>query len=834
MSTETPSSSKTFRFDISVKELGEFVWRRGDLKSGMDFTSPRRALEGTLGHQKLQSSRPEAYRAEVPLQLEIDQSGFQLCLRGRIDGVIESGGVCMLEEIKTVTGDWSGKAASLHWAQLKIYGGIWNRLNPPEPLKLRLTYYHLETETEHAFDEASEPVVLERYLDETLNVYLNWLKLHVERCRERDHSLVELEFPFDRVRRGQQQMLDAVSNLVQEGGALMVEAPTGTGKTMGALFPALKALSGEKLKQVMAVSARTPGQLMFLDSLKLLKTKGARLKSLALTAREKVCRHQDGVCDPILCVKRVGYFDRLHDARRAALFDSSDLLDTEGLKTLGDRFQVCPHALGKELVPWVDVIVGDYNYAFDPGSQLGMFGDESTRKQPVALLVDESHNLPDRGRDMYSQRLDTEDWVAAVTWLRKRDPKATNLLRDLWKGMKEPFASAKRHPRSETAPSLMQQTELFQTVEETPAPVVSAGSVEVERRVHSGLVLLKEVPEAWVMLLRHFLDRAEVVFKDASSGSVPTELLDLYFELHQFWKATREEGDSHRLILQRKGRHFHLHRYCLDPSPELAQIWKRAWSTLIFSATLTPDAYYRNLLGIGDGTEMLRLDSPFSKSQWSVLVHRGIATTYRHRSRTYPDVAESLLALVGGRSGNYLAFFPSYEYLQQVAGILTDQLAGERGDNIILHEQTPDMDENARAGFLDAFQRVDGRTNLGLAVMGGIFGEGIDLMGDRLIGVAVVGVGLPQICLERDLIREHFDALGGRGFDFAYRFPGMNKVFQAVGRLIRSEEDRGVALLIDARFGHPENRQLLPDEWPVVELFNLKDVTANSGSFWDR
>jgi len=490
--------------------------------------------------------------------------------------------------------------------------------------------------------------------------------------------------------------------------------------------------------------------------------------------------------------------------------------------------------LGKELVPWVDVIVGDYNYAFDPGSQLGMFGDESARKQPIALLVDESHNLPDRGRDMYSQRLDTEDWAAAVTWLRKRDPKVTHLLRDLWKGMKEPFGSAKRHRSSEAAPSLMEQTELFQIEVETPAPIVSKGGVEIERRLHSGLVLLKEVPEAWLMLLRHILDRMEVVFKDASSGSVPTELLDLYFELHQFWKAAREQGNLHRLILQRKGRHFLLHRYCLDPSHELAQIWKRAWSTLFFSATLSPDAYYRSLLGIGDGTEMIRLDSPFSKSQWSVLVHRGIATTYRHRSGTYPDVAESLLALVEGRPGNYLAFFPSHEYLQQVAGILADRLAGEGGDDIILHEQTPEMDEKARADFLDAFQRVDGRTNLGLAVMGGIFGEGIDLMGDRLIGVAVVGVGLPQMCLERDLIREHFDALGGNGFDFAYRFPGMNKVFQAVGRLIRSEEDRGVALLIDARFGHPENRQLLPGEWPVLELSSLKGIKANAGSFWDR
>jgi DNA excision repair protein ERCC-2 len=832
MSTEPPSSSRTFRFDVSVKELAEFVWRRGDLKSGLDFTSPRRALEGTLGHQKLQSSRPEAYRAEVPLQLEVNQPDLQLFLRGRIDGVIESGGVCMLEEIKTVTGDWSGRAASLHWAQLKIYGGIWNRLNPPDKLNLRLTYYHLETQTEHAFDEPSEPAELERYLDETLNVYLKWLKLHVDRCRDRNGSLNAMEFPFDQVRRAQQQMLDAVGGLMQEGGALMVEAPTGVGKTMGALYPALKALGGEQIKLVMAVSARTPGQWMFLDSLKLLENNGGRLKVLALTAREKVCRHQGGVCDPMQCAKRVGHFDRLHDARHAALFDAPHLLDSEGLNALGERFQVCPHALGKELVPWVDVIVGDYNYVFDPGSQLGMFGEDGARKLAVALLVDESHNLADRGREMYSQRLDTEKWSMAVTWLRKRDPKATNLLRDLWKHMKEAFGPANKHGRSKPIASHMEQTELFREEIQSPEPAMAQGHIEVERRVHSGLVLLREVPESWMAVLRYFLDRAELVFRDASSGSIPPELLDLYFEVHQFWKAAREEGRRHRLILQRNGRHFLLNRYCLDPSTDLAKTWKRAKSTLFFSATLTPDGYYRSLLGIGEGVEMLRLDSPFERSQWTVLVQRGIATTYRQRSQTYPDVAGNLLALVGSRVGNYLAFFPSYEYLRQVADVLRDWIASEEGISIDLHEQTPDMDEKARGDFLDSFRRADGQTRLGLAVMGGIFGEGIDLMGDRLIGVAVVGVGLPQICMERDLIREHFDGECGQGFDFAYRFPGMNKVLQAVGRLIRSEKDRGVALLIDSRFAQPVYRQLLPCHWPIVELVSRQEVVKCSGIFW--
>lgn len=832
MSAETPSCSKTFRFDISVRELVEFVWRLGDLKSGLDFAYPRRALEGTLGHQKLQSARPEGYRAEVPLQLDIEHPEFQVSLRGRIDGVMSSSDDCTLEEIKTVTGDWSGKAASLHWAQLKIYGGIWNRFHPSNPLNLRLTYYHLETEREHSFDERSQPEELEQYLDQTLDVYLKWLALHVGRCRERDASLSTLEFPFDRVRRGQLEMLDAVSKLVQKGGVLMVEAPTGVGKTMGALFPSLMALSGEKIKQVIAVSARTPGQLMVLDSLTLLNTRGVRLKSLALTAREKACRYHGDICDPMRCVKRVGYFDRLHDARHAALFEMSDLLDTNELQELGDRFQVCPHALGKDLVPWVDVIVGDYNYAFDPGSQLGMFGDEGARKQAVALLVDESHNLADRGREMFSQRLDTEGWAPAVSWLRKKDSKAADQLRDLWKHMKYVLGPTVGQRNFKPAPSPMEQPELFEWETKVPEPIALDGNIDIERRVHSGLVVLREVPEPWVLLLRGVLDRAELVFRDASSSSVPTELLDWYFELHQFWKAAREESGKHRLILQRKGRHFLLHRYCLDPSFELAKTWKRAWSTLFFSATLTPDVYYRSLLGIGEDVEMLQLDSPFAQSQWSVLVQRGIATTFRQRSQTYPDVVGNLLALAGSRSGNYLVFFPSYEYLRQVASLLNDRLASKGKPSIVIHEQTPDMDEKARLDFLDAFQRGDGQTQLGLAVMGGIFGEGIDLMGDRLIGVVVVGVGLPQICLERDLIREHFDTVCGRGFDFAYRFPGMNKVLQAVGRLIRSETDRGVALLIDARFGQVDYRQLLPKHWPVTELASRQDVIRFSETFW--
>ena len=831
MRLDAPKTGAAFSFDISVRDLVEFVLRRGDLRSGPSFTSPNRALQGTRGHQKLQSSRPDNYQAEVALKWLTVRPHFTLTLRGRIDGVKEEPEEVFLEEIKTVTGEWTQKPSNLHWAQLRIYGGIWNRLNPSKLLHLRLTYYHLETDTEYTFDEKREPASGEAFLEDVLEQYLNWLEQHVDRTIQRNATIQSLAFPFSKLRAGQESMLGAVSNLHRIGGAMMVEAPTGIGKTMASLFPSIKALTSEHVRQLIVVLARTPGQTVFQEALNLLGQNGAKIKTLSILAREKVCRRGTVACDPTNCSKRLGHFERLPEARQAAIYEAPDLLSPPVLIELGKRFNLCPHALATHLAPWVDIVMGDYNYAFDPGAQLNyLFGEEAPRRNKIALLVDESHNLVDRGREIHSQSIRTATWTPTVKWLQKNEPKGAALLRTLWKEMMTVFKTGSSKT-IETQPTV-HQTELFPSQTKPSTTPKANEPLRINKRISPYEVVLDEIPESWGLLMDHFLQTIDAQLRTSQLDKAHTELLELYFEIHGFLKATRGEGDNHRIILKRQNRHITLHRFCIDPSRELSASWKKAWSTLFFSATLSPASFYRQLIGMNDQHSSLSLPSPFKKSQWQIIIHQGISTTYRQRAYTYSDVAQVIKFTCLSKQGNYLTFFPSYEYLRQVMECLL-HLPEISGSDISLITQTPEMNESARSEFLNAFKQQDGNTRIGLAVMGGIFGEGIDLTGNSLIGVIVVGVGLPQVCLERDLIREHFNANGGDGFNFAYRHPGINRVMQAVGRLIRTEKDRGVAVLIDQRYRDESFQNLLPNEWPIENIAHSEKLESIIKRFWN-
>ena len=830
MDADASTTDTAFSFDISVRDLVEFVLRRGDLRSGPSFTSPSRALQGTRGHQKLQSSRPDNYQAEVALKWVTVRPSFTLTLRGRIDGVREEPEEVFLEEIKTITGDWSQKPSELHWAQLRIYGGIWNRLNPSKPLLLRLTYFHLETDAEYCFDEKKDPAAAEDFLQDVLGQYLNWLDQHVARSIQRNVTIHNLAFPFSKLRAGQASMLNAVTNLHLKGGAMLVEAPTGIGKTMASLVPSIKALTGEQVRQLMIVLARTPGQTVFQEALHLLEQNGAKIKTLSIMARDKVCRQETKPCDPANCPNRLGHFDRLAEARHAAIHEAPDLLNTPALIELGKRFNLCPHALATHLAPWMDIIMGDYNYAFNPGAQLNyLFGEEAPRRNKIALLVDESHNLVDRGREMHSQCIRTETWTPTVKWLQKNEPTSAAILRALWREMMAVFKSGSN--KAIEAKPTVQQTELFATQTQSSSRQTPKESLKINKRVSPYEVVLDEIPESWAVCMEQFLQTTEEQLRTSSLDASHKELLDLYFEIHGFLKASRVEGDNHRIILKRQHRHITLHRFCLDPSRELSASWKKTWSTLFFSATLSPANFYRQLIGLNEQHSSLSLPSPFKKSQWQIIIHQGISTTYRQRAYTYSDVARVIQLTSQSKQGNYLTFFPSYEYLRQVMEHLSN-LPEISTSETILMPQTPEMDESARSKFLDAFKQEDGNTRIGLAVMGGIFGEGIDLSGKALIGVIVVGVGLPQVCLERDIIREHFDAIGGNGFDFAYRHPGINRVMQAVGRLIRTEKDRGVAVLIDQRYRDASYHTLLPNEWPMECIEHSEKLETTIRRFW--
>ncbi len=831
MDEKASKKNPPFTFEISVRDLVDFVFRRGDLSSGPSFTSPRRALRGTRGHQKLQASRPENYRAEVALNWRIELPDFHLLIRGRIDGVREEPDAIFLEEIKTVTGQWKIKPSKLHWAQLKIYGGIWNRLNPPKEQHLQLTYYDLETETEHHFEETHDGPASESFLQEALNVYLDWLQKHVDRCVARNCSIESLKFPFSTPRKGQDEMIESISHLNQEGGAIMVEAPTGIGKTMASLFPSIKALHKNQVRQLMIVLARTPGQSVFKEALNLLQKKGLKIKTLSLLARDKVCQTEGKTCDLANCKKRLGYFDRLPAARSAAIQDAPDLLDAAALNRLGDEHQICPHALAINLVPWVDIILGDYNYAFDPGAQLScFFGEEAPRRSRLALLIDEAHNLVDRAREMHSQQIRTENWSPSVKWLHRNQPKAAAILRELWKVM---MAMFNERQGDENLRPTIHQAELFADAKPKPAPNKESEATELITRISFNEILLQQIPESWQSLMEQFLELAEDLLNESTDLPIHAELLGLYFEIHGFMKAVLGDGENHRIILKRLHRHIVLHRYCVDPSKDLSVIWRKAWSALFFSATLSPAHFYQTLFDVNKNSDNLKLEPPFDADQWQVIVHQGISTTYRNRAMSYDKIAELIHITALAKQGNYLIFFPSYEYLRSVKESILEILE-KNSYQLALLVQTPEMNEKDRREYLAAFQKKGQQTQIGLAVMGGIFGEGIDLVGEALIGVVVVGVGLPQVCLERNLIRKHFESQGYDGFDFAYRYPGFNRVMQAVGRLIRTHSDHGLAVIIDQRFRQQTYSQLLPKHWPVKNVQNTIQFQSTVDGFWNE
>ena len=816
--------------DISVRSLAEFVFRRGDLFSQSGFVGPGRAMEGVRGHQRLQASRPPQYRSEVPLKWEEASQSLTLCVRGRIDGVMETPEGILLEEIKTTHKASIQEPSWLHLCQIRLYGALWIRKGETRPLLLQLTYYHLESGREQSFNVSEKTDVLEAFLMEAIDTYTQWLHLHEERCRQRDASLRSLEFPFPSMRHGQSEMIQKIEALQDHGGAMMVEAPTGIGKTMATLLPTLKALPHGKIAQCLIVSARGPGQRAFEGALQRLRDRGGKLRSITLTAQEKTCLLQGQSCDPNRCTRRVGYFDRLHSARIHALEKSIQHLSTEALQKLANEHDLCPHALGLDLAPWMDVLIGDYHYAFHPAASLDfIYGEEAPRMSPLALLVDEAHNLAERGREIHSQQLDTRSWVGPLEIIKKKDPQAAECLRALWRCWMETL-----RPRAEfreksipTVPSY--QGDLFEHDFPAETQVQDPSHPLVGRQIDADQLLLNHFPEAWQLWMRRFLDRSETILSQDATFDGAASWVQLYFEMHGCLKQLLVDSEEHCLILKKEGDHIRFHRYCIDPSKALARSWGRSWSTLFFSATLHPQNYHRRLLGLSDAARSLSLPSPFSPDQWRVWIHTGIETTYRRRAANHSKVVEAIHATLQSRQGHYLVFFPSYDYLDAIAECWQKAYPDAEG---LLIRQKPEMSLKEREAFLAEFSHPDEKTKLGFALLGGIFGEGIDLVGAQLIGVMVVGVGLPQICLERDLIRDHFEHTEGCGFDFAYTFPGLNRVLQGVGRLIRSPSDQGIVLLMDARYDQPSYRGYLPASWPVDWIQSTDQIPGKLEAFW--
>lgn len=760
--------------------------RQGDLRS--DFMGSIRGVEGIRAHQKVQRERPAHYQAEVSVQYTAVRKAFDLTVKGRIDGVLVEQERVVIEEIKTTRTALKGLDPDpVHWGQLKCYAYMWALEHAHAAVDLHLTYVHLEGGGVRTLVRHYEMDALAQFFNGLIEDYLSWARAFTQWITVRDASIHKLSFPFDTYRSGQREMAKAVYRTIRDKTHLLVQAATGIGKTMAALFPAIKALTEGWVPKVVFLTARTTGRLSAEQALQTMRAGGLRLRSVTMTAKEKICFYPESTCDPEECICARGHFDRINKAVWEAL--SSEAFTREVIETVAKDHQVCPFELTLELVEWADCVIGDYNYAFAPGVTLQrLFGEDTDHH---AVLVDEAHNLVDRSRDMFSAQLSKQ---AILSLRRILKPEQPALYKSLGR-INTWMATARRHSRE-------------------------AGELE---RVD------KALPVALVERVQDFLWSAEKYLIRNEPSAYRADLLKLFFACIRFVRVSEGYDARYVTTYETVKDELYIKLFCIDPSNLLQQAWKNCYAAVLFSATLTPADYFQDILGCHAETGRLNLPSPFPSENFAVFAMDHISTFYRKRKRSCGAVSQALASLVRHRKGHYLLFFPSYAYLEMVHQCFAQECADI---NTII--QTPEMQESARDLFLTQFCAEMKETLVGFAVLGGIFGEGIDLKGDHLTGAAIVGVGLPGICPERDVIRDYYDKVNKQGFEFAYQYPGINRVLQAAGRVIRSDADRGVVLLIDSRYGRSGYRSFFPGHWQVRHAQDNSAMGQQLTSFWKR
>lgn len=810
---------------VQVRELAEFVLRTGDLGVERDFVGPNRALEGIRGQHRLQRSRPAGYQKEVRVSHDLAWDSFTLRVQGRIDGLLVDDNEVLIEEIKTVQGRWNREADPLHWAQAKFYGFMFAHAHGYARVTLRLVYLNLDTgevvefPIEISFEELAE------FFRQATSIYLEWLHEQWGWRQLRDASIRSLAFPFAEYRSGQRAIAVAVYRALVGGKTLFVEAPTGIGKTVAVLFPALKAMAEGRFERVFYLTARTTARAIAEKALADLRKAGLRARTLALTAKEKICVQQGQPCDPQLCPLARGYYDRRKPAMRAAL--AREELSRLVIEEAAQAHQVCPFELSLDMSMWVDAVVCDYNYVFDPRVFLRRhFADA---KSDCVLLIDEAHNLVDRAREMFSAEISLAEIREVSSEIQSAVPSCARALRKLSSSIRKLGRADNSHVAADDAGEPAAQRSLFPPEPQlNTEPTGPAGAVAASRLTAGsrGELVYRQVPGEIQPALEAALHQCEAWLMRNEPAEFRPALLGLYFQL-LFFSRTLDGYDEHYRTLLSQGKDGTLSLFCLDPSFLLGDVLGRVQAAVFFSATLSPLEYHRQLLGGAPGSPVLQLPSPFPPENLAVILEERIRTNYQSRQATLGAVADAIGAFVKSRRGNYLVYLPSYEYLEKLRAAFESL-----GLDVAVLAQRPAMTDAEREGFLAAFQAENCVTQVGFAVMGGVFGEGIDLVGERLIGAVIVGVGLPQICLERDLIREYFDEKLGEGFDYAYAFPGINRVLQASGRVIRSETDRGAVLLVDARFAQARYQQLLPRWWRMEHVRSPEQISALLQSFW--
>jgi Rad3-related DNA helicase len=756
----------SIQIPLSVRYLVEYVYLSGSIDSG--FRTAGSLIEGTRAHQKIQKLYGEQDQKEVHLSAEIPYKHLVFVLDGRCDGLLRSEPVCTIEEIKSTSGDleWiTEDRFPVHWAQAKCYAYMYAREHGIEQMGIQLTYVHVETEEQKQFRQEVTFEQLEQFVLETIKQYAPFAEMVLEHHQARDSSIEALAFPFEAYRQGQRKLAAAVYKSIDDGTKLFAKAPTGIGKTISTIFPTLKAMGRGMLQRFYYLTAKTITRTAAEEALVLLQSKGLHIHSVTLTAKDKICFQEAVSCRKEDCIYADGYYDRINTAI-LDLMSNETLITRPVIEQYARKHTVCPFEFSLDAAYAADAVICDYNYIFDPRISLKRLLGE--QKKQTVLLIDEAHNLVDRAREMFSAALIKSDFLSVG-----REFKGVN-------------------------------KELQQA-----AKAVNDYFIAIRKENEAKYRVMQERPQQLCERIEAFVQVAEKQLAAYGSNQTLPLLLDLYYACQAFLRADKLYDERYVTYYEVMSNEVRVKLFCLDPSYLLQQMGKGYRSHIYFSATLSPGGYYMDMLGAGSEDYRLSVPSPFSKDQLKVSI-RPLSTRYHDRDRTKGPLVQLLLQLVTNHPGNYLFFFPSYEYMNSVYEAF---MSVDHDDPLQTLLQHNEMKEEEREQFLMAFNAANKQTLAGFAVMGGIFSEGIDLVGDRLTGVVVVGVGLPQIGLERNIIKQYYESTGKNGYEYAYVFPGINKVLQAGGRLIRSEHDRGILMLVDDRYMQPRYQSLLPEEW---------------------
>lgn len=795
---------------ISVRNLVEFILRSGDLTTSSSGLRDTDAMqEGTRIHKKLQKKMGAAYQAEVPLShtttITKDDLSFQITVDGRADGIFSEESESVIDEIKGVYQDIHAlpEAISVHRAQALCYAYIYATEHHMEGISTRITYCYIPTEEVRYFQEHIDYETLSLWYQNLLDRYAEWVAWQLHWQETRNTSIRSLDFPYP-YRDGQAQLVKGVYQSIIRNKRLYIEAPTGVGKTIATLYPAIKSIGESVSEKIFYLTAKTITRTVAEETFALLCRNGMHLKSVTITAKDKICILEKPRCNPATCPRAKGHFDRVNEAV-FDLLNHENLITRDVIEQYAEKHNVCPFEMCLDTATWTDAVIGDYNYAFDPTSSLKRFFATDS-KNDYTFLIDEAHNLVDRGREMYSAHLIKEEFLTVKKEAKKYSKKLTNALENCNRAL----LSLKRECEEilECSPAMIDTLLL---------KLLRLANV-FDEFLQEGNSLERPIPQE---TMDHFLDFYFVI----------RDFLSIYERLDEKYLIYADYGESGE---------FRLHLQCMDPSTNLDQCLNKGRAAIFFSATLLPVRYYMEQLAGREDDYAIYAPSPFSPENRLLMIGQNVSTKYtRRNSAEYQKIVEYIIHFIEAKIGNYLLFFPSYRMLKDIQVPLEENLRMRTEKNPALSvyrlfPQNNAMSEQDREEFLSHFQDTDNQFSIGLCVLGGIFGEGIDLTDSQLIGAVIIGTGLPMVCTENELFRKFFNNRQKDGFTYAYQYPGMNKVLQAAGRVIRTDTDRGTILLLDERFLSDSYQQLFPREWFPHHVVNLSAMDTELQKFWGR